>query len=257
MTTKDTTEEDRATNTAENETQKLKKQLKDKESMLTKIISLSENLTGNLFVHLLSTILSFMFVLRSRIEQSKGQVGDRACGRARAQRGASEPGCRLRKSTQNESHADVQAGERGEAAGSAQQPSRAAADECDAAAGGVREEDGSGVEVEAQGRGGAASLQAQSSRRRLRHSEKHCRSHSIKAHCFVVLQGRHKASDTDEGISSDSECPTRVQTLLRQLQERDTQLARLEWQASHWQQKFQEEETLRMIASAEASHKPR
>ena len=70
------------------------------------------------------------------------------------------------------------------------------------------------------------------------------------------MQGRHKASDTDEGISSDSECPTRVQSLLRQLQERDTQLARLEWQASNWQQKFEEEGTLRMLAS-DANHKPR
>ena len=72
----------------------------------------------------------------------------------------------------------------------------------------------------------------------------------------IALQGRGKASDTDEGISSDSECPSRVQSLMRQLQEKESEITRLEWQAAHWQQKYHDQCALSLLA-VDAASKPK
>lgn len=52
-------------------------------------------------------------------------------------------------------------------------------------------------------------------------------------------------SDTDEGIASDSESPTSMQSLVQQMQEREAD-------ALKWEQKYLEERALRQLTAQSA-----
>jgi angiomotin len=54
--------------------------------------------------------------------------------------------------------------------------------------------------------------------------------------------------DTDDGISSDSESPTTVHSLIRQLQEKERQIMQLEADVIRWEEKYLEETVFRQLA---------
>lgn len=63
----------------------------------------------------------------------------------------------------------------------------------------------------------------------------------------------NKTSDTDEGISSDSESPTSIQSLVQQMQEKEQRVLELESDILKWEQKFLEETAIRQLAVDAAS----
>lgn len=75
---------------------------------------------------------------------------------------------------------------------------------------------------------------------------------SLKAHSSGA-SSISKISDTDEGIASDTESPTNVQSLIRQLQEKDEAMLRMEAEAAKWEQKYLEEAAYRQLAVDAAS----
>lgn len=65
--------------------------------------------------------------------------------------------------------------------------------------------------------------------------------------------GMNKIAETDEGISSDSESPTSLQSLLRQITEKEQRILMLEADVAKWKQKYLEETALRQFAVNAAS----
>lgn len=59
---------------------------------------------------------------------------------------------------------------------------------------------------------------------------------------------RYQQCDTDDGISSDSESPTSVHSLIRQMQDKERHILRLEAEVARWEQKFLEEAVFRQLA---------
>lgn len=59
---------------------------------------------------------------------------------------------------------------------------------------------------------------------------------------------RYQQCDTDDGISSDSESATNIHGLIRQMQEKERHILRLEAEVARWEQKFLEETVFRQLA---------
>jgi predicted nucleic acid-binding Zn-ribbon protein len=63
-----------------------------------------------------------------------------------------------------------------------------------------------------------------------------------------ILPFKYQQCDTDDGISSDSESPTNVHSLIRQMQEKERHILRLQDEVARWEQKFLEETVFRQLA---------
>lgn len=59
---------------------------------------------------------------------------------------------------------------------------------------------------------------------------------------------RSQQCDTDDGISSDSESPTSIHSLVRQMQEKEKRILHLEAEVEKWEQKFVDEAIFRELA---------
>lgn len=59
---------------------------------------------------------------------------------------------------------------------------------------------------------------------------------------------RNQQCDTDDGISSDSESPTSIHSLIRQMQEKERRILQLEAEVAKWEQKFLDETLFRQLA---------
>lgn len=59
---------------------------------------------------------------------------------------------------------------------------------------------------------------------------------------------RNQQCDTDDGISSDSESPTSIHSLIRQMQEKERRILQLEAEVAKWEQKFLDETLFRQLS---------